>query len=422
MKVNLTELSDSRLPILFKCLGPGYLQTSKHLSAPADAGHAIHAQLDARVKFGPAQAFAMIDEIVDEYDLPEIEAEIAKARCRSFEWNPPAGSGSELGLAWQVEGTKCKPVLVKGGAGSYTLPEGVGSPGTIDLIFSEPEPLIWENGLATCPKGSVLWVCDYKSGSEVWVDPVHRNAQVASGVAKAAVWTGAEQAIPAIIYIKRGEGIWEVEDEPWDMLKIKDAMRSIFELHTKIHEARSAKTKPPLVEGEHCRYCPSIAYCPAKAASVRSLVKAHTPKAPVVITQTDAAKLAQMYPVLSDLVRKLDEALKAYVREHGPIDIGGGKEYGFVEGVTDTLHPNVWLDLLKERLGDEALDAFKVTKAGVKGAIKAHHEKFNIERQQAAWMRDLMNTAKVQGGVTTEKKETLKVYRKPETETEEETS
>lgn len=408
-RLRLTEQSDSRLPILFKCIGSALLQTTDSISPQGEAGSAIHEQLEARVKYGPAAAYAMIDEIVDKYDLSEIDGEITKARCRSFEFNPPEGSGAELALAWDLRKDKPEVIKVKGGKGSYQVIEGVGAPGTIDLVFAEPEPLYWEDGVARCPPGSVLWVCDYKSGADTWVQPVHRNAQVASAAAKAAIWTGAVSVIPAIIYVRKGEGIWEVVDEPWDLQKLAEVAMSVTNLHNRIAEARDAgveKSISQFVEGQHCRYCDSLAYCPVKSESIRSIVSSHTivPKAkrvPKPLSDEEASQLASVFPILKDLVIRVKEVLEAHADEHGDIQVGEGLVHGPVKSQRKKWDPEVALPILQDRLGDEhAHKCLKLSSSKVDEQIQSYHKDLGIDRQRAKWKREIESAVEAAGGIS----------------------
>jgi len=408
----LSKWSDSFLPLLAKCLGPAVLARIDHTNVKADSGSAIHRHLELRAEVGYEAAMAGLEQTIAEYGLDEVEASIAAARCRHFTWTPPPGAIAEIALAWdELDDYEVKPI--RGGQGKYAVTDYLRAPGTIDIIFSEPEPLILtEGGQPICPKGSVLWVCDYKTGVDTWVDPIETNWQLRSAAIKAAKWTGAREVMPAVIYVGRGEGTWDVASRIWDLDRIERVRKQVFDLHARADTARPENLT--LVEGYHCRYCPAATSCPAKMATVTTLLT--EPKPIARLDAQRARQLAEVLPLVRDMAAKADETLRQYVRENGPIDMGGGRFWGPVATRRDVLLPKVWVPLLQKALGQFASHAIKIEKAALGRAIAAQHEHMGMKRAKSIAMRSILSEAGKLGGILSEPCEKWILYRKQDEE------
>lgn len=401
----LSQSSDSRLPLLSKCLGSVVLRGFGNTGPKADMGSGIHAHMEDRARFGLETALARLEQTMSEFDLDDKERDIAIARCRHFTFLPPSGSIAEVALAWNTLGGV---VEIEGGKGVYATIEDVGGPGTVDLIFSEPNPLTVQFDRPRCDEDSVLWVCDYKSGSDVWVSPIETNWQLKSAAAKAAKWTGAKRVVPAIIYVGKGDGIWDI-GEMWDAERIDFETKEVHSLHSRIASATQDNVK--LVEGAHCRYCPSVTSCPAKLSSVAAITGSDYQ---MQLDPESAKKLAETLPVVKDIVRRSEAALRAYVEENGAIDMGDGLEFGLVRKARDYLVPKIWIPLLQKALGRYAYSAITITKAGVDRAVEEQHYDMGLKRAKAISMRSILSEAGKRGGILSEHYDALELHRKAE--------
>ncbi|MFA5053781.1 MAG: DUF2800 domain-containing protein [Parcubacteria group bacterium] len=416
--MRLSNRSDSGLPILAKCLGPAVFRTVEHLSAPADSGSAIHKHMEHRALHGYEKAMQMLEQTVSDYDLNEVERDIAMARCRHFNFQPPEGSIAEIALAWNTSiDDEPDVVCVSGGQGRYETRWRVGAPGTIDLLFAEPEPIFWRGDRPRCPSNSTLWVCDYKTGSETWVDPVERNWQLKSAAVKAAQWTGAETVVPAIIYVGRGEGIWDVVETPWDEERLREVREQVFELHAKICSATPETVK--LVEGYHCQWCPAITSCPVKIHSVQTLLGMSMDEIEPGISTEMAIQMANTLPIIRSMVGKSESALKAWVREHGPIPVGNGRYWGPRQKRTETMLPSVAIPILQKALGSYMNAAITISKSGLNKAIDAYQEASGLRKgARAAAMRDILVRVGKEGGLVSKPREEWCFYREGDVEDE----
>lgn len=413
--MRLSNRSDSGLPLFAKCLGPAVFRAVQHISSAADSGSAIHKHMEHRALHGYEAAMKLLEQTVLEYDLSEVERDIAMARCRHFNFQPPAGSIPEIALAWDLSLDEPDVIRVEGGQGSYKTGWRIGAPGTIDLLFSEPDPLVWKRDRAYCPQGSMLWVCDYKTGSETWVDPIERNWQLKSAAIKAAQWTGAEQVVPAIIYAGRGEGIWDVA-KPWDMDRIEEARREVFELHDRISSATVDSVT--LVEGYHCQWCPALTSCPAKLSSVHTLLGRSIDDMEPINAET-AMQMANTLPIIRSMVDRSNLALRAWVREHGPIAVGGGRFWGPRQKRTETMLPSVAIPILQQALGSYMNAAITISKSGLNKAIDAYQQASGLKKgARAAGMRDILSRVGKEGGLVSQRREEWCFYREGDVEDE----
>ena len=411
--IKLTEQSDSGLPIIKKCIGSGALQRAQSTNPAAIMGSAIHKHHEQRAHLGVQMAIAMLDETIDEFELSEVHASIARARCRNSTFEPPRGSGAEIALAWRIDGEQAEVVKVRGGQGSYHVPTGVGAPGTIDLIYAEPEPLLWSHGQATCPRGSTLHVLDYKTGEDAWVDPIDHNAQLASAAAKAAYWTGATRVIPEILFLENRDHWWDRVEKPWDEDRIDKAMWDTFELHTRVQEARQKPmVASELVEGYYCRFCPSLAYCPLQGDRIRNLMSLKIDRVEGPLDPKEISRVAAMLPVLNELAAWCDHVVKAYANEHGPIDVGAGRLYGRRTRMVDALDARKMWPILVEVLEDTdaPYEAVKMKKTYVDNAIRLAHSRKGVRRQKAAAMRRILAMGHASGAIEKEEQDRWGIY------------
>jgi hypothetical protein len=385
-----------------------------HHNWAAVKGDAIHAHLDARSKLGIERAREQVDKLVESFGMPEIEASIAKAMCRTFDYEPPPGSIPEIALAWRVDGDEAEVIEIRGGKGKYELGPTEGAPGTFDLIFADPDPLEWDGDVPICPDNSTLWVVDYKTGSDAWVDPIEVNYQLKSAVAKAAYWTGARRVMPAVLYVQRGGGVWDVPDEPWAEDKIDQAMWDVFDLHEQIAAAQKAGRldRSQYVEGYYCRYCPSLSYCPIMHERVRNLLEFNAERRQGVLTEAEMRRAAAMLPIIQQLGRWIESVVKTHVKEHGPIDIGAGRMYGRKVKPVDVLDGAKLIPIISEVLGDEesAMAAVQMTKSSIDTAVRKAHEKKGIKRQASRAMRQILAKGYDSGAIEKQNSEKWGVY------------
>jgi hypothetical protein len=374
------------------CPGSAVLPRFAHVG-PGEPGNAIHEHMALRVTHGIDFAVEQLGAICARWELGDQETGIVIARCKGFEWTPPRGAWPEVALCLFEDGTVRR---IKGGRGRYELPAGGVFPMTIDALWSEPEPLEWPEDARPwsdkpvdlamaprCPPGSTLWVLDLKSGQDRHVAPVEHNAQAHAGALLGARWTGAARVVPAICYVRKGPGDWDVPERDGKTVafgfeELSAIETEILRTRTRVQQQRLRLVRGEpleLVEGSHCTYCDARAACPAKTAMVKAILDDPQPMRPVPLAPDQARRGAEMIPQLEGLVRYLKDALRAHVDASGEaIDLGDGNVWG------PNLHEKTVIDAAKAvdallEVGVPAARAgaavkVEITRAAIEAAVK----------------------------------------------------
>lgn len=395
--------SGSTYSLARKCPASMVLPRSNWGSSPAaDMGSAIHEHLSDRVQFGVDEAFARIYDTAKRWNLDEDAERIFEARCRSFKFTPPPGAIAEFPLALLGNGDVATCV---GARGEYAVPDGAIMPLTLDAMWSEPQPLDMSTGLPRCPEGSVLFVVDYKTGSDENIDAIEENRQLNAAALLAARYTDAALVLPAVILVRAGDGVWDtltapakIDDLAWVEAEIHATDRKCSAELAKLEAGKPLK----LVEGTHCLYCPARDRCPAKVAMVRDVLGSESPDLAVPLSTADRARLATMLPQIVRWADKAKSLLKADVEANGPIDLGDGRVWGPHVVLRDELDPNVGLPLLVDEIGDthaQSALTITLTKGGIEDAVKAAHAEAGIKRQVSPTIRRVLARMHDAGGI-----------------------
>lgn len=397
-------ISGSRMPIILKCAPSGALPRVMRIGDRDRMGSALHEHMRDRAVHGVTAAFAeaRLAEIAKTWELDEREASIFVARARGFEWNPPRGSLAEIALCLCDDGAVH---MVNGGRGVYkSLPPGARLPTQIDLMWSEPEPLYYdpETSRPRCPPGSILWVLDYKSGKEEYVDAVERNAQTITGCVLAAAFTGATMAVPALCFIRKGKGLWDVPEHYLDGPALAQGKSMILNALDAVEDQRERlRLGEPLsyVVGSHCNYCDAQTYCVAKTAALKTYLDDPHALDAKQLTPLQAVKLAELLPSFARFADQAKEALKQYtLATKKPITLPNGKEWGPNPHVEKEIIPEVALAVLAEEFKDQpdakdrarAILKSETSRAAIERVIKEFHAEQDIKRQAASAMRRIM--------------------------------
>lgn len=375
------------------CPGSAVLPRIGSTSSKADMGSALHEFNAIRGEHGKRAANEQADEIADRWSLEGKERAVFFARARSLDLGIPDGALFEVPLCLRADGT-VEPTT--GGRGEYMAPEDAIVAGTLDILFATPEPIQDETW---CPRDSVLWTPDLKTGDESFVAPIARNWQARVSALLGARWTGADAVVPAIVFPGANGGAWDVPKDgdryvPLRKKELAQIEADVRRLHGTVAEQaeRVADGKlPRLVTGTHCTYCPARAGCPALTSETRALVAGTSGLTVGPLTREQATKAAGMLGPARAAVKAMEEALRAHVEAFGPVELPDGKAYGPQPSEETTYHIRetyqAMIDEFEPIVGMEKADemaskAFTATKSGIYDAIAEAHEFAGIKRQK----------------------------------------
>ena len=397
-------------------------------SAPADRGSAIHDHLRDRAELGVQGAVDRLDDAIGRWGLGDRDAGLARAICMGFEWSPPLGSPAEKALCLLEDG---RVVRVRGGHGRYRVPRGALFALTIDVMWAEPEPLervacdacggedaegcalCAGDGVSwRCPEGSTLWVADYKTGRRENVEEVAANAQATSAALLGARWTGARAVMPAVIFVRRGPGEWDVPDAPLlegpQLDAVEAWLRELREEAERQAVLYAAGAPLDYVTGAHCARCDAAAHCPAQVGIIRTRLGRPVPRGAVDLDPDELAEAAAALGQIDAYADKLRRALRA-VAERLPerrIALGGGLFWGEHEVKRTTILPGVAVPVLAEEVGEElareAVRPATISRDAIKRAVAESHAARGIRRQKEPAVRRIMAKIGEAGGLLAE--------------------
>jgi hypothetical protein len=375
------------------CPGSAVLPRIGSTSAKADMGSALHEYNAVKGEHGKRAADDQADEIADRWNLEGKERAMFFARARALDLGIPDGALYEVSLCLRADGT-VEPT--PGGRGEYMAPEDAIVAGTLDILFATPEPI--QDG-AWCPRDSVLWTPDLKTGDEAYVAPIARNWQARVSALLGARWTGADAVVPAIVFPSANGGSWDVPTDHGrpiplrrkELAKIDADLRALHATVTEQSERVAAGKMPKLVTGTHCTYCAARAGCPAHVSETKALIAGDTGLTTGPLTREQAVKVAGLLGPARAALKAAEEALRAHVETFGPVQLPDGKVYGPSVTEESTYHVReVYQALLEEfepivgaeKADEMASKAFTATKSGIYDAIEEAHTFAGIKRQK----------------------------------------
>lgn len=356
------------------CIGSAVLPRAESTSADASRGTAIHAYLEALLTSEEAGAAAL--EAMTDRQL--------RAVCGALVLDglplDPASYVAEVAFAYDVVTGKGRE-LGRGLARDYSGIAETEIAGTADVV-------------ALVGRDSVL-VGDYKTGFG-HVTAAARNWQLRMLALAAARAYGRHRAVVEIIRPREDRPAWRdrAELDGFDLAEIAEELRGLVDQVVRARAAYATGQSPTLSLGEHCRYCHSIAFCPAQTGMLLQLASAGSDMEDRFIrslTPESAAVAHDRLTAVEKLVEKLREHLAWYAKEN-PFPTSDGRIYGPVLDRKESLDGAKLWHLLKERYGEEtAWSAAKlsVTKTALlevagKIAAKTKAKKTHINRELLA--------------------------------------
>lgn len=300
-----------------------------------------------------------IAEAIDVSVVPEgAEAEVA------FGWDPATDTGRRYDIT------------------DRGYPDDGLVHGTADLVFTDGDD-------------HVVHVWDFKTG-RIAVSP--DTWQLKFLALAACRFSGATQARVSIMQLGFSGKWFQATEEygPWDLDEFAATLQQL--------PARAATAS--FSPGDHCRYCPSIAYCPAQSALARSIVQTSElpvaqdlPGAVMALTLEQAGELWPKVQRAEALIESIKDALKTRARQQ-PLPLPDGREVKEITEQRRSVKPGI-VPMLVGLVGAEAvLEIASVSAADVE-------KKFPKEIVDILRSQDLIGTTqftKVQAVGKKEKK------------------
>lgn len=186
----------------------------------------------------------------------------------------------------------------------------------------------------------------------------------------------------AVVQIgKIGEDGWlELHSATLDAEELACIEGELKKIARKLRTAREGE--PIYRTGQHCRFCPAIATCPAIAGAAQAILDGP----PEELTPATAADLWSKLQAVEAAAKRTRESLQEYVYAR-PIPTDEGKQLKVIETRRETIDSSVAFSVLRGYLPDEALaDAISVTKSSLSGALdkEMRGEVLAILREQDA--------------------------------------
>ena len=134
--------------------------------------------------------------------------------------------------------------------------------------------------------------------------------------------------------------------------------------------------------GEHCQWCPRFATCPARHALVKSAVEEATGGGLASVMHADypvdirpafvAFYTSGKFQLAKQLLKRLDDLIRAEIEVRGPLDLGNGRELALVAEPRDTIDPlKGWPVFLQYLTQEQLAPAVKIGKTALLDAVGA---------------------------------------------------
>lgn len=389
--------SGSRWSLAFTCEASSVLQTVSTVSSPAAAkGIAVHNFL------------AMVGEIGQEDALATIPDPAWRKLCEAIDLDAlkyidPKSYAHEMPLAYDFATGR-----------SRRLDQG-------DFEIKPTETLMILDIAGTSTDLLSVEALDYKTGYTN-VPPPRENRQIQIGVLALARLVGATQGYGAIVRVRDDGSLWFDRDsfDSFDLDEIAEEFQAQYE---KIEAAKDRYQRTGQLRwtiGEHCGWCPSFEFCPAKqeraralahdanavAFKVRQLLEQPATQPQAVLALIEMEQLRErMDKQVGHAIHSVRDALEKHVVAFGPIDMGGGKEWRREFSEVVKFDGRATFEILSKRYGEPtALAATKLTapKASVEEAIKPFLAKGTVAKGMRDLEAELMALSAVEVKLTTE--------------------
>lgn len=303
-------ITGSQWERVLACEAAGVLPQVEHRDdVHAERGKAIHQYLATAGALGPAAALEQVPPMwreacaaLDLGEIPQID---------------PAHYAHEIALAFDFD-TGFARELHRGGGRDYSMVRPAEVPITLDVV-----------GITGDGGGVVI---DWKTG---WL-PVARastNPQLLYGAFVLSRAHRLTYARIAIGYVRDESARFDyAELDALDISGAEAMFREAWEINVRAREEYVEHQRARCTTGDHCRRCPSFAYCPAQTALVQAfgadagMVERETKR---MLLSPETARLAvRKLAAAKQAIGRIEAALKAHAADNGGIDMGDGTTWG----------------------------------------------------------------------------------------------
>ena len=201
----------------------------------------------------------------------------------------------------------------------------------------------------------------------------------------------------------------------FDMLELRAFEGELKRLGGRVIKAQSevAAGKGQFTTGDHCRWCPARAACPAQTTLIRRLVDGEVSqelRAYRPLTPESAGQAYLQLKTIQKTLKEYEKQVYAFAKDNGPLPLGDGRAFGFLisdgnESVDASIATEVLTELYSEDVATTAIVP-TTTKTAIKNAIKPL-----IERgKYAAAERALYAVLKARGALHRKKSARFQVW------------
>lgn len=292
------------------CSASAVLPQVQSVSEAATRGTWLHRFAEEVPKLGREEALA---NVPDEYRAAAECIEVAALPLDAMRY------AQEVTFAYDVVTGVAREVgrgLTREQAYANLAPAEIG--GTADVVG------ISEDGLTVI-------IFDFKFGHSP-IAKAAANWQIRFLVMAAARAYGAIQGRGALIHVKtNGLPFYDAAAfDAFEVALIAHETAGLYERAARAEQAHRAGEVPPCTTGEHCRYCPSLAYCPAQTSLVRTVVgELEAGDLDRPLTVATAAEAWQRVKAIEAWAKRAKAVLVTYAAGN-PIPLPGGLVLGSV--------------------------------------------------------------------------------------------
>lgn len=278
--------SVSELPRLDACPSSATLQHVRTASVAATDGTAIHRFMELALTHGRDVALAEVPAALRERCLDLDVAGIVESLGASMPLKL-ADVYAEVAVAWNPT-TDTSRIIGQ----------------NRDYRAAHPHELVGTADLCIATEDAVI-VPDWKTGQQM-VEHATTNLQARAYTMMWARAVGRSNGVAAIVALRDGAAPYVMRSDlgPMELDGVAGRIRDVL---ARVEKAKATPlAERTFHEGDHCRYCPGFASCPAKAGAAQGLV-------PV------GDRLPELTPTLAgSLITKLDayDAMAARMRAH----------------------------------------------------------------------------------------------------------